>query len=166
MFRGATILCAVGTVLVACAESGDPARPGAGSSTRVSAAADANAPLSPTGASERLVITAGGVELVATLRDTTAARDLLSQLPLRIEMSDHGGVEKTGRLPRPLTTSDEPSGADPEVADLGYYAPGNDLVLYYGDQSYYEGIVILGRLDGDLAELARTPGPIDVTVQR
>ena len=34
------------------------------------------------------------------------------------------------------------------MGDLGYYAPGNDLVLYYGDQSYFPGIVILGRLDG------------------
>ena len=45
------------------------------------------------------------------------------------------------------------------MGDLGYYAPGNDLVLYYGDQSYFPGIVILGRLDGDAAEqIARRIG--------
>ena len=41
------------------------------------------------------------------------------------------------------------------MGDLGYYAPGNDLVLYYGDQSYFPGIVILGRLDGDAAAADR-----------
>ena len=115
-------------------------------------------------AAERLEIRAGGVRLVATLRDTAAARDLRAQLPARLTMRDHGGVEKTGPLRAPLTVTDEPDGADPDVGDLGYYAPGHDLVLYYGDQSYFDGIVILGRLDGDLAALADLEGDIDVQV--
>jgi hypothetical protein len=114
----------------------------------------------------RLGITAGDVELVATLRDTAAARDLLAQLPLTLSMRDHGRVEKTGSLPRALSLADEPAGADPDVADLGYYAPSNDLVLYYGDQSYYDGIVILGRLEGDVAALAQIDGRLDVQVRR
>ena len=60
-------------------------------------------------------------------------------------MVDHGGVEKTGPLPGPLSLEGQPEGADPDVGDLGYYAPGNDLVLYYGDQSYFPGIVVLGQ---------------------
>ena len=67
-------------------------------------------------------------------------------------MVDHGGVEKTGPLPAPLSLQGQPEGADPDVGDVGYYAPGNDLVLYYGDQSYFPGIVVLGRLDADAAE--------------
>ena len=81
-------------------------------------------------------------------------------------MIDHGGVEKTGPLPAPLSLKGQPEGADPDVGDLGYYAPGNDLVLYYGDQSYFPGIVILGRLDGDAAEkIAALDGSITATVQ-
>ena len=98
------------------------------------------------------------------MRDTAAARDLRAQLPARLTMRDHGGVEKTGRLERALTVTGEPDGADPDVGDLGYYAPGQDLVLYYGDQSYFDGIVILGRLEGDLAALADLEGDIDVQV--
>jgi hypothetical protein len=113
---------------------------------------------------ERLEIRTGSVRLLATLRDTAAARDLRAQLPARLTMRDHRGVEKTGPLLRALTVTDEPRGADPEVGDLGYYAPGNDLVLYYGDQSHYSGIVILGRLEGDLAALADLEGDIDVQV--
>jgi hypothetical protein len=48
----------------------------------------------------------------------------------------------------------------------GYYAPGNDLVLYYGDQSYYRGIVILGKLEGDAAQrLSDLDGPVTATVE-
>jgi hypothetical protein len=47
------------------------------------------------------------------------------------------------------------------VGDLGYYAPGNDLVFYYGDQSYYHGIVILGALDAHAtSRLAQLPGDL------
>jgi len=56
--------------------------------------------------------------------------------------------------------------ADPDVGDLGYYAPGNDLVRYYCDQSYFPGIVILGRLDGDAARhISELHGPVTATVR-
>jgi hypothetical protein len=84
----------------------------------------------------RVNITIGEQRFHATLADSAAARDLLAQLPVTVEMTDHGGVEKTGALPSPLSLDGQPEGADPDVGDLGYYAPGNDLVLYYGDQAY------------------------------
>ena len=114
----------------------------------------------------RIQITIGEQRFHATLDDSAAARDLVAQLPLTIDMSDHGGVEKTGPLPSPLSLDGQPDGADPDVGDLGYYAPGNDLVLYYGDQSYYPGIVILGRLDGDAAQrISDLDGPVTATVE-
>ena len=114
----------------------------------------------------QLAITVDGQRLTATLDDSAAARDLLAQLPLAVDMVDHAGVEKTGPLPQPLSLVGQPEGADPEVGDLGYYAPGNDLVLYYGDQSYYPGIVVLGRLDGDAAErIASIEGSVTTTVE-
>jgi hypothetical protein len=80
-------------------------------------------------------------------------------------MSDHGGVEKTGPLTSPLSLDGQPDGADPEVGDLGYYAPGNDLVLYYGDQSYFDGIVVLGRMEGDAAgRITELEGDVSVSI--
>ena len=102
----------------------------------------------------------------ATLTDSAAARDLLAQLPTTIEMSDHGGVEKTGPLPSSLSLDGQPEGADPDVGDVGYYAPGNDFVLYFGDQSYYPGIVVLGRLKGDAAaQIAELDGSVTAVVE-
>ena len=111
-------------------------------------------------------ITIGDQTFGATLQDSPAARDLVAQLPVTVEMVDHGGVEKTGPLPGPLSLEGQPEGADPDVGDVGYYAPGNDLVLYYGDQSYFPGIVVLGRMDGDAAErIADMDGSVTATVE-
>jgi hypothetical protein len=111
-------------------------------------------------------ITIGDQKFEATLTDTAAARDLLAQLPVTVDMIDHGAVEKTGPLPAPLSLKGQPEGADPDIGDLGYYAPGNDLVLYYGDQSYFPGIVILGRLDGAAAaQIADMDGPVTAIVE-
>jgi hypothetical protein len=110
-------------------------------------------------------IRVGDESFTATVHESPAGRDLLDQLPQTITMSDHGGVEKTGPLESPLSLDGQPAGADPAVGDLGYYAPGNDLVLYYGDQSYYDGIVILGRLDDTAtSRLAQMAGDVTATV--
>ena len=111
-------------------------------------------------------ITIGDQRFQATLADSPASRDLVAQLPLTVEMVDHGSVEKTGALPAPLSLDGQPDGADPDVGDVGYYAPGNDFVLYYGDQSYYDGIVILGHLDDDAAaKIADMDGSVTATIE-
>jgi hypothetical protein len=111
-------------------------------------------------------ISINGQRFQATLRDSAAARDLVAQLPATIDMRDHGGVEKTGRLPSPLALNGQPEGADPDVGDVGYYAPGNDFVLYYGDQSYFPGIVVLGRLSGDAAaRIAELDGSVTAVIE-
>jgi hypothetical protein len=113
----------------------------------------------------KISIAIGDERFSATVFDSAAGRDLMAQLPLTIAMTDHSSVEKTGPLPSPLSTAGQPDGADPDVGDVGYYAPGNDLVLYYGDQSYYPGIVKIGRLDGDAAaRIAGMDGAITATV--
>ena len=94
------------------------------------------------------------MELTATLRDTTAARDLVALLPLSVAMRDHGGVEKTGRLPGPLSMADDPSGADPDPRDLGYYAPGDSLVLYWGPSPSSKG-----SWSSDVSRGTSTPWP-------
>ena len=115
----------------------------------------------------KIQITIGDQRFQATIFNSAAGRDLIAQLPLTLEMVDHGAVEKTGPLPSPLSLDGQPEGADPDVGDVGYYAPGNDLVFYYGDQSYFPGIVIIGRLDGDAASrIADLDGAITATVER
>jgi hypothetical protein len=160
----------------ALAVTGDGPRPAGGEPTAPSATAQetSRSPASDPGDERagnqenhmKIQIAIGRHRFGATLQDSAAARDLVAQLSVTVEMTDHGGVEKTGPLLAPLSLQGQPEGADPDVGDVGYYAPGNDLVLYYGDQSYFPGIVILGRLDGDAAEqIASMNGPITATVE-
>ena len=117
-------------------------------------------------AATKISIIIDNQRFTAKLDDSAASRDLWAQLPQTVEMSDHGGVEKTGPLHSPLSLDGQPDGADPHAGDLGYYAPGNDLVLYYGDQSYYPGIVILGKLEGDAPRrIAELDGRVSVAVK-
>ena len=111
-------------------------------------------------------ITIGDQTLGGTLQDTPAVRDLLAQLPLTVEMADHEGVEKTGPLPGPLSLEGQPERANPDVGDVGYYAPGNDLVLYYADRGYFPGIVVFGRMHrGAAEEIALRTGSVTATVK-
>jgi len=113
-------------------------------------------------------ITVNGRTLPAQLVDNPTARDLVDQLPLTLSFRDLNRVEKIAKLPRPLTVDGAPPGADPDINDIGYYAPSGDLVFYYGDVGYWNGIVRIGRFDddGDLDFVERQPDGFDVTIER
>src|SRR4051812_2099042 len=167
----ATLLMVVGLTVAGCRDNGQSGDTAGGTPSTSASSSSAQTP-SGTASSPhqeeqmRIQITIGNQRFQATIFDSAAGRDLIAQLPLTIDMIDHGSVEKTGPLPSPLSLAGQPDGADPDVADVGYYAPGNDLVFYYGDQSYYPGIVIIGRLDGDAAGgIAAMEGAITATVE-
>jgi Cyclophilin-like family len=60
----------------------------------------------------RIHITIGDQRFQATLDDSATTRDLAAQLPLTLQMSDHGSVEKTGPLPSPLSLAGQSAVAD------------------------------------------------------
>lgn len=84
----------------------------------------------PEAGTTRIRVTIGEERFEMTLDGSAASQDLIAQLPVTLQMRDHGGVEKTGRLPKPLSWDGQPPGADPDVADVGYYAPSTELVFY------------------------------------
>jgi hypothetical protein len=99
-------------------------------------------------------VTIGGTVLTGRLWDNATARDLIEKLPVTVEFSDHQNMEKTGALPEELSTEGMPEGEDPRPRDIGYYAPGGDLVFYYGDVGYHDGILRIGQFDGDMDAIA------------
>ena len=108
----------------------------------------------------------GDRTIAADLNGTSTAQDLLDQLPLALSFRDFNRVEKIGALPRELSTTGVPAGADPDIGEIGYYAPSGDLVFYYGDVGYFSGIVRIGRLGSDLDFLRRQPDGFTVTIER
>lgn len=115
----------------------------------------------PTGTAVTLTI--GEQRITATLNDSPAARALAQQLPLTLTFHDFNAVEKIARLETPLPMAGMPPGDDPEIADIGFYAPSGDLVLYYGDVGYFAGIARLGTFD-DVAAIEAMTGPFTVVV--
>jgi hypothetical protein len=107
----------------------------------------------------------GDTEVAARLLDNPTARGLSAQLPLTLTFRDHNRVEKTAPSPRELSIDGAPAGHDPAAGDIGYFAPGGDVVLYYDDDAgYFEGIVPIGRFTGDTEAIRRLPDGSRVTI--
>jgi hypothetical protein len=102
--------------------------------------------------------------ITATLSDSKTARDFISLLPLTLTLSDYAKTEKISDLPRKLTTNDAPSGSDPSVGDIAYYAPWGNLALFYKDSGYAGGLIVLGKIDSGM-EAFNVPGPVKATVE-
>jgi hypothetical protein len=71
-------------------------------------------------------ITVADTVIMARLADNATARDLAAQLPT-LTFKDFNHVEKVATLPRRLSTDSAPAGADPDIGDIGYYAPLGNL---------------------------------------
>ena len=114
-------------------------------------------------AQQRVDISSDWGNVTAHLADNEAARFLVRQLPLTIEMRDHLRQEKTGNLPSPL----------PEIARQTQFAKGtlglwgsDHFVIYYRDGRVPQpGIIILGQVIDDVSIFDR-PGPVTVRISR
>ena len=111
-------------------------------------------------------ITIADTVVTARLADNATARDLAAQLPLTLIFKDFNHVEKVATLPRRLSTDGVPAGADPDIGDIGYYAPSGDLVFYYGDVGYWNGIARIGRFDTTMELIEHQDDNFQVTIER
>lgn len=101
-------------------------------------------------------LTHGTTTVRGTLEHTPAGRDFAALLPLTLSVSDFHGTEKISDIPRRLTTDGAPAGTTPTAGDISYFAPWDNLALFYGDYGYSDGLVRLGRLDPAGVELLET----------
>ena len=112
---------------------------------------------------ERIEISSDWGSVTAEIADNSTAEALLEMLPLTIEMSDHLRQEKTGNLPSPLPQGQRQQ--DFSAGTLGLWS-SSDFVIYYRDGRVPQpGIVILGRVEGDVSIFDR-PGDVTVEVKR
>ena len=112
-------------------------------------------------------ITFGDTVLAARLHDNATARDLAAQLPLTLTFRDHNDLDKTAPLPRELSLEGALEGHDPAAGDIGYWAPGGDLVFYYdSDAPFFNGIVRIGEFDSEMDAIERQRDDFSVTIER
>ena len=115
---------------------------------------------------KRIRLASGGQEFWAVLFDTPAANDLYEMLPLELTLEDFNGAEKIGYLPSALITEGEPEGCDPGVGALCYYAPWENISIFYEDFRYSDSLVSLGRLESGADWFAGQSGSFEVTIER
>lgn len=148
-----SIAC-LATLLAACGTAGEPS------------ANSSRAPMSTSSdTTPQFRVIIGDTTLTGRLFDNATARDLASQLPMTLSFEDLHGVEKGAPLPRKLSVDGMPAGDDPQVGDLGYWAPEGNLVLYYGDVGYWTGTMRIGRFDGDMQAVVAAAGDFDATIE-
>jgi hypothetical protein len=119
----------------------------------------------PAAGETQIRVTIGDAVLTGRLWDNATARDLMAQLPLRLTFRDFNGLEKTSQLPRKLSIEGVPAGDDPFPRDIGYYAPSGDLVFYYGDVGYFNGIVRIGQFDGNMDAITSQTGDFTARIE-
>lgn len=112
----------------------------------------------------QIKITLEDAVLTATLTDSPTTRDFVSLLPLTVTLEDYAGTEKINYLPQKLSTEGATPGSDPAIGDITYYAPWGNLAIFHKDFGYANGLIILGKIDGDI-EALRKPGSVEATLE-
>jgi hypothetical protein len=157
------LLATVGSPTVV---SGTPTSPPAASPSPQATYATTAVPTSQPSAGETQIrVTIGDTVLTGRLWDNATARDLIAQLPLTLTFHDFNELEKISQLPRKLSMDGVPAGDDPFPRDIGYYAPSGDLVFYYGDVGYFNGIVRIGQFDGNMDAITSQSGDFTARIE-
>ena len=117
----------------------------------------------PTMAQERILISSDWGKVTAELVDNDATRSLVRMLPITIDMRDHLRQEKTGNLPSALPAVERQ--LDFSTGTLGLWSSNHFVIYYRDDRVPQPGIIILGRVSGDVAIFDR-PGSVTVRVER
>ena len=91
----------------------------------------------------------------ASLANNATARDFYRALPLTLKLSDYAHSEKIATNIPKLSIADAPKGYAGKQGDLTYYAPWGNLAIFYQDShvGYANGLVYLGKIDGDIGLL-------------
>ncbi len=118
--------------------------------------------IGPAMAQERIRISSDWGTVSAELSDTAATKSLLAMLPLTIEMRDHQRQEKTGNLPSPLPEVGRQ--LDFSIGTLGLWNSDHFVIYYRAGQVPRPGIIILGRVTGDVSIFDR-PGSVRVRIE-
>ncbi|OKP94399.1 cyclophilin-like fold protein [Paenibacillus sp. P46E] len=112
----------------------------------------------------KMKFTVGNDEYIAVLNDSPAAADFLTMLPMTLTLKDYAGTEMISDLPALLSTTGSPTGTAASVGDITYYAPWGSLAIFYRDFGYAQGLITLGRIEGDCKKLASYMKPIESRV--
>lgn len=88
-----------------------------------------------------------------TLFDNPTVRDLLSMLPLELEIEDFSTNEKIVHLPRRLDEGGFEAFGDETPGDLCYFLGWGNLALFHGEYTFRNDLIRLGHIEGPMEPL-------------
>jgi hypothetical protein len=97
--------------------------------------------------------------------DNETSLDFISLLPLTVTFKDYAGTEKITYLPRRLSTKGAPTGTNPSVGDIAYYAPWGNIAIFYRDFGFSEGLIKLGHIASGIEEFGGKDVDFAVTIE-
>lgn len=113
----------------------------------------------------RIKIIIEGNVLTASMMDNSAARDLISQLPLTLDFKDFAETEKIAYPPRKLITRGTKPGMAPVAGDLAIYAPWGNIAIFYKSGGWSDSLIPLGKLDSGAEILNGISGGFTATIE-
>ncbi|WP_078410587.1 cyclophilin-like fold protein [Priestia abyssalis] len=114
----------------------------------------------------RIKLTFNNEEVIVNMYDNPTSKDVLSLLPLTLTFEDYAGTEKISYPSNKLSTEEAPSGSDPSIGDLTYYAPWGNLAIFYKDFRYSNGLIKLGKIESGIEKLENVNGDFTVTIEK
>ena len=114
----------------------------------------------------RIRLTFNNRKIIVKMNDNHTSMDLVKKLPLELTFKDYSSTEKISYLPQKLFTEGSPSGYDPSVGELAYYAPWGNICFYYHDFGYSTGLVPLGIIESGMESLTSIDGDFTVTIDK
>ena len=108
----------------------------------------------------------GNEEVFVNLDDNQASRDFLEMLPLTLTFEDFNSTEKIANLPNELSTEGQPSGYIPEIGDFAYYAPWENISVFYKDFRYSESLYKLGTIESGAEIFENLDNDFEVIIEK
>ena len=114
----------------------------------------------------RIKLSFNNEEVIVKMYDNPTSRDFLILLPLKTTLEDFAGSEKISMLSKRLSTEDAPTGSDPSVGDFAYYSPWGNMIMYYKDSGYANGVIKLGKIESGVEKLRNINGDVTVKIEK
>jgi len=109
----------------------------------------------------KICIKANNNTIVFALNNSTASKELYSQLPLSIKVENYSTNEKIFYLSRKLSTINTPM-SNAKNGSLAYYAPWGNVVMFYKDFESSSGLYELGSVESGIEHIANMSGIISI----
>ena len=114
----------------------------------------------------KINIEIGDTKLTALLENNETAQDFLKLLPITITMKELYESEKYTELPVKLSRV-EVTRRGYEIGDIGYWAPGNCLVIYYKQTGeIINGLQIIGKIHDNIDVFEKYEGTVIVKISK